>query len=147
MSPSKRACSFKVYDHFVPGLEIEAYGVFGEGAPRIRRETALNTSPFISLITTIPVKPGDSHEIVKQISFNGTHGTVIADGDVAEENYGRAIDYRGYQYQIDTIERCDTLVPLRRARRLLRRWYRHYRSLRDDLEMDSIPNVLGRPYV
>jgi hypothetical protein len=49
--------------------------------------TALNKSPFISLISTIPVKPGDSHQIVKQINFDGTHGTVNANGGIEQPVY------------------------------------------------------------
>jgi len=49
--------------------------------------TALNNSPFISLISTIPVRPGDSHKVVKQINFDGTHGTVSANGGIEQPVY------------------------------------------------------------
>ena len=49
--------------------------------------TALNASPFITLISTIPVMPGDHHAIVKQINFDGTHGTVAANGGIEQAVY------------------------------------------------------------
>ena len=49
--------------------------------------TSLNNSPFITLISTIPVKPGDSHQIVKQINFDGRHGTVSANGGIEQAVY------------------------------------------------------------
>jgi hypothetical protein len=45
---------------------------------------ALNGSPFISLISTAPVVPGNHHKILKQINFDGTHGTVSADGGIKQ---------------------------------------------------------------
>ncbi|HKT17658.1 MAG TPA: hypothetical protein VJR47_06430 [Stellaceae bacterium] len=48
---------------------------------------ALNASPFISLISTIPVMPGDHHKIVKQINFDGTHGTIAANGGIEQPVY------------------------------------------------------------
>lgn len=50
---------------------------------------ALNASPFISLISTRPVAPGKHHKIVKQINFNGTHGTVVANGGIEQAVYLR----------------------------------------------------------
>jgi hypothetical protein len=43
--------------------------------------------PFISLISTIPVAPGQHHKILKKISFDGTHGTVLADGGIEQPVY------------------------------------------------------------
>lgn len=53
-------------------------------------DTALNNSPFISLISTIPVGPGKHHKIVKQINFDGHHGTVNADGGIEQPVYVRS---------------------------------------------------------
>jgi len=52
-------------------------------------DTALNNSPFISLLSTIPVAPGKHHKILKQINFDGTHGTVNADGGIEQAVYVR----------------------------------------------------------
>jgi hypothetical protein len=56
-------------------------------------DTALNNSPFISLISTIPVKPGDHHPIVKQINFNGLNGTVDANGGIEQPVYDPKTGY------------------------------------------------------
>src|SRR5579862_247128 len=48
---------------------------------------ALNNTPFITLISTLPVAPGKSHKIMKQINFDGTHGTVLADGGIEQAVY------------------------------------------------------------
>jgi hypothetical protein len=47
----------------------------------------LNDSPFISLISTYPVKHGKLHKVLKQINFDGTHGTVNADGGIEQPVY------------------------------------------------------------
>jgi len=51
----------------------------------------LNDSPFITLISTIPQTGGpathDAHKIVKQINFDGTHGTVNANGGIEQPVY------------------------------------------------------------
>ncbi len=52
-------------------------------------DTTLNASPYVSLISTIPVAPGKSHPIVKQINFNGAHGTVNANGGIEQAVYSR----------------------------------------------------------
>ena len=49
--------------------------------------TALNHSPFITLISTIPVGPGQHHKILKQINFDGTHGTYSANGGIEQAVY------------------------------------------------------------
>ncbi len=43
--------------------------------------------PFISLISTIPVAPGQHHKILKQIPFDGTRGTVNAEGGIEQAVY------------------------------------------------------------
>ena len=48
---------------------------------------ALNQSPFITLISTIPVAPGKHHKILKQINFDGTHGTFSANGGIEQAVY------------------------------------------------------------
>lgn len=48
---------------------------------------ALNKSPFISLISTDPVKAGDHHKIVKQINYDGHNGTVLANGGIEQAVY------------------------------------------------------------
>jgi hypothetical protein len=50
---------------------------------------ALNHSPFITLIRTIPVGPGEHHKILKQINFDGTHGTYAANGGIEQAVYSR----------------------------------------------------------
>jgi len=50
-------------------------------------DSALNASPFISLISTIPVAPGKHHKIKKQINFDGKHGTVVANGGIEQAVY------------------------------------------------------------
>lgn len=52
-------------------------------------DTALNNSPFISLISTRPTAPGVHHKILKQINFDGHHGTVNADGGIEQPVYSR----------------------------------------------------------
>lgn len=51
--------------------------------------TALNNSPFITLISTLPVAPNSSHPIVAQINFDGMHGTVNANGGIEQAVYSR----------------------------------------------------------
>ena len=48
---------------------------------------SLNHSPFITLLSTRPVAPGKRHKILKQINFDGTHGTVNADGGIEQAVY------------------------------------------------------------
>jgi hypothetical protein len=48
---------------------------------------ALNNAGFITLISTVPVGPGDHHKILKQINFDGTHGTVKADLGIEQAVY------------------------------------------------------------
>jgi len=43
--------------------------------------------PFITLISTIPVPTGKHHKILKQIQFDGHHGTVLADGGIEQAVY------------------------------------------------------------
>jgi hypothetical protein len=52
--------------------------------------TALNNAPFISLISTFPVAPGHHHKVVTQINFDGTHGTVLANGGIEQPVYVRS---------------------------------------------------------
>lgn len=54
-------------------------------------DTALNSSPYISFISTIPVAPGKHHRIVRQINFDGRHGTVKADGGIEQSVYVRKL--------------------------------------------------------
>ena len=49
----------------------------------------LNRSPFVTLISTEPVAPGDHHKIIKQINFDGTHGTILANGGIEQAVYSR----------------------------------------------------------
>lgn len=49
--------------------------------------TAVDHSPFITLISTLPVAPGNHHKILKQINFDGTHGTYNANGGVEQAVY------------------------------------------------------------
>ncbi len=51
--------------------------------------TALNNAPFISLISTFPAAPGQHHKVVTQINFDGTHGTVLANGGIEQPVYVR----------------------------------------------------------
>ena len=55
--------------------------------PGNRNSTGLNRSPFITLISTDPVKPGKSHKIVKQINYDGRNGTVVANGGIEQPVY------------------------------------------------------------
>jgi hypothetical protein len=50
---------------------------------------ALNQSPFITLISTRPVAPGQHHKILKQINFDGTRGTVLANGGIEQPVYSK----------------------------------------------------------
>jgi hypothetical protein len=52
-------------------------------------DASLNSSPFISLISTKPVAPGNSHPILAQINFDGTNGTVNADGGIEQAVWSR----------------------------------------------------------
>lgn len=49
--------------------------------------SGLNRSPFISLISTDPVKPGKHHKIVTQINYDGRNGTVVANGGIEQAVY------------------------------------------------------------
>jgi hypothetical protein len=49
--------------------------------------TAVDHSPFVTLISTHPVAAGQHHKILKQINFDGTHGTVLADQGVEQPVY------------------------------------------------------------
>ncbi|HEY3919298.1 MAG TPA: hypothetical protein VGL83_16025 [Stellaceae bacterium] len=49
--------------------------------------TAVDHSPFVTLISTRPVAAGQHHKILKQINFDGTHGTVVADEGVEQSVY------------------------------------------------------------
>jgi len=49
--------------------------------------SALNRSPFISVISTEPVRPGKHHTIVKQINYDGRNGTVLANGGIEQAVY------------------------------------------------------------
>lgn len=49
--------------------------------------SGLNRSPFISIISTDPVKPGQHHKIVKQINYDGHNGTVAANGGIEQSVY------------------------------------------------------------
>lgn len=49
----------------------------------------LNNAPFITLISTKPVAVGQHHKILKQIDFDGTHGTMNADGGIEQAVYSR----------------------------------------------------------
>lgn len=55
--------------------------------PGNHHASALNKAPFISLISTEPVKPGQHHKVVKQINFDGTQGTVSANGGIEQAVY------------------------------------------------------------
>jgi hypothetical protein len=52
-----------------------------------RNSTGLNRSPFITLISTDPVKPGKHHQVVKQINYDGHNGTVVANGGIEQPVY------------------------------------------------------------
>lgn len=52
--------------------------------PGNHNASALNRSPFISLISTEPVKPGQHHKVVKQINYDGRNGTVVANGGIEQ---------------------------------------------------------------
>ncbi|HEY1505518.1 MAG TPA: hypothetical protein VGF92_14520 [Stellaceae bacterium] len=49
--------------------------------------TAVDHSPFVTLISTRPVAPGQHHNILAQINFDGTNGTVLADEGVEQSVY------------------------------------------------------------
>jgi hypothetical protein len=49
--------------------------------------TAVAHSPFVTLISTHPVAPGEHHKILKQINFDGTNGTVLADMGIEQAVY------------------------------------------------------------
>ncbi|HEX4193784.1 MAG TPA: hypothetical protein VHY80_11830 [Stellaceae bacterium] len=49
--------------------------------------TAVDHAPFVTLISTSPVAPGQHHKILKQINFDGTNGTVLADQGVEQAVY------------------------------------------------------------
>ncbi|HKT17657.1 MAG TPA: hypothetical protein VJR47_06425 [Stellaceae bacterium] len=55
--------------------------------PGNHHATALNNSPFVTLISTVPVAPGKHHKILKQINFDGTHGTYAANGGIEQAVY------------------------------------------------------------
>jgi len=55
--------------------------------PGNHNASGLNRSPFISLISTDPVKPGQHHKIVKQINYDGRNGTVAANGGIEQPVY------------------------------------------------------------
>jgi hypothetical protein len=50
---------------------------------------ALNHSPFVTLLSTRPVGPNQHHKILKQINFDGTHGTYSANGGIEQPVYSR----------------------------------------------------------
>lgn len=52
--------------------------------------TALNNSAYITLISTKPVPKGQHHPIVKQINFDGTNGTILADAGIEQAAYSKA---------------------------------------------------------
>ena len=58
-----------------------------QALPGNHNVTALNRSPFITLISTDPVKPGRHHKIVKQINYDGRNGTVLANGGIEQPVY------------------------------------------------------------
>jgi hypothetical protein len=49
--------------------------------------TAVDHSPFVTLISTRPVAPGQHHKILAQINFDGTNGTILADEGVEQSVY------------------------------------------------------------
>ena len=49
--------------------------------------TAVDHSPFVTLISTRPVAAGQHHKILKQINFDGTNGTVLADQGIEQSVY------------------------------------------------------------
>ena len=49
----------------------------------------LNDSAFLTFISTRPTAPGVHHAILAQINFDGTHGTVHADGGIEQAAYNR----------------------------------------------------------
>jgi hypothetical protein len=51
----------------------------------------LNTTPFLTFISTTPVAPGQSHPILKQINFDGKHGTVLANGGLEQAVYSTLV--------------------------------------------------------
>lgn len=53
----------------------------------------LNQSPYITLISTAPVPAGQHHKILKQINFDGTHGTVNANGGIEQAAYSTQTGY------------------------------------------------------
>lgn len=55
--------------------------------PGDHNASGLNRSPFISLISTDPAKPGQHHKIVKQINYDGHNGTVLANGGIEQPVY------------------------------------------------------------
>lgn len=59
-----------------------------QSIPSPHAQHPLDDSPFVTLISTIPQTGGptthDAHPIVKQINFNGTNGTVLANGGIEQ---------------------------------------------------------------
>ncbi len=51
--------------------------------------TAVDHSPFVTFISTRPVAAGQHHKILKQINFDGTKGTVLADQGIEQAVYSR----------------------------------------------------------
>src|SRR6185437_2577843 len=49
--------------------------------------TDVDHSPFVTLISTRPVAPGEHHKILKQINFDGANGTVLADMGIEQPAY------------------------------------------------------------
>lgn len=49
--------------------------------------TAVDKSPFVTLISTRAPAPGEHHKILAQINFDGTNGTVLADQGVEQAVY------------------------------------------------------------
>jgi hypothetical protein len=83
---------------------------------------SLNQSAFVSLISTRPVAPGLHHKILKQINFDGKHGTVHADMGIEQAVYsgktglfyvaipGASSNLAGYVVVIDPRDRADIKV-------------------------------------
>jgi hypothetical protein len=74
---------------FDPADQVALFANPSEVALHNGHDTALNNSPFISLISTHPKAPGKHHRIIKQINFDGTHGTVLADGGIEQPVYSQ----------------------------------------------------------
>jgi len=55
--------------------------------PGIKNGKALNNSAFITFLDTRPVPTGQHHKILKQISLDGTHGTIHADMGIEQSVY------------------------------------------------------------